>query len=326
MVDDSKKKIINDRGGEEKFGGLTIHWMNRKQLKKAAYHPKFALSLSSTSETSTASAANTIDDQALAISKLQNELELSKKRLKDIVEHIKLKSAQVDHLERDKSALMATHDNDVDAFQDTIKSLQSEVAVYEKKCLNAEAAISSLEVSRKDMEHDLTKQLEQSKTSYAQMIGRLEEQLDNQRTSSWCDIKLKNEEVQEWKKLNTSLASSIIEKDSKIQTMTNQLATSKSLFAKLSKELEKTLSMKQEQINRLTTVVEEATRKYNKQREALQLLKVEHKSKSDEVQSLNLQAHKYNKEINDVMMQGKFLQDKNISRRRIVGEAIPIKL
>ena len=162
------------------------------------------------------------------------------------------------------------------------------------------------------MEHDLTKQLEQSKTSYAQMIGRLEEQLDNQRTSSWCDIKLKNEEVQEWKKLNTSLASSIIEKDSKIQTMTNQLATSKSLFAKLSKELEKTLSMKQEQINRLTTVVEEATRKYNKQREALQLLKVEHKSKSDEVQSLNLQAHKYNKEINDVMMQGKFLQDKNI--------------
>ena len=145
MVDDSKKKIINDRGGEEKFGGLTIHWMNRKQLKKAAYHPKFALSLSSTSETSTASAANTIDDQALAISKLQNELELSKKSLKDMI----LKVAQVDHSERDKSALMTTYQNDVDAFQDTIQSLQGEVAVYEKKCLNAEAAISSLEVREK---------------------------------------------------------------------------------------------------------------------------------------------------------------------------------
>ena len=220
--------------------------------------------------------------------------------------------AQVDHLERDNSALMATHDNDVDAFKDTIKSLQSEVAVYEKKCLNAEAAISSLEVSRKDMEHDI----KQSKTSSAQMIGRLEEQLDSLRTSSWCDIKLKNEEVQEWEKLNTSLASSIIEKDSKIQTMINQLATSKSLFAKLSKEhkeLEKTLDMKQEQINRLTKVVEWGTRKYNEQREALQLLEVEHKSKRDEVQSLNLQAHKYNQEISDGMMQGKVLQDKNIS-------------
>ena len=148
MVDDSKKKIIYDRGGEENRSGLTIHWMNRKGLK-AAYHPKFALSLSSTSETSTASAANTIDDQALAISKLQNELELSKKSLKDILEHIKLKLAQVDHLERDKSALMTTYQNDVDAFQNTIKSLKSEVAVYEKKCLNAEAAISSLEVREK---------------------------------------------------------------------------------------------------------------------------------------------------------------------------------
>ena len=54
-------------------------------------------------------------------------------------------------------------------------------------------------------------------------------------------------------------------------------------------------------------------RKQLNTREALQLLEVEHKSKRDEVQSLNLQAHKYNQEISDGMMQGKVLQDKNIS-------------
>ena len=109
-------------------------------------------------------------EQEKKISSLTQELEIANAQRNEEIDQCKLHVAQMNYLE-------ATHKKKVQVYKDRIAFLEKEVG-----------KVTSLTKQVQNME----KVVESSKLSQ----GNLAEELDSLRKSSWCDINLKNEEVE----------------------------------------------------------------------------------------------------------------------------------
>ena len=109
-------------------------------------------------------------EQEKTISTLTQELEIAKARRNEEIDQCKLHVAQMNYLE-------ASHKMKVQVYKDKIAFLEKEVG-----------KVTSLTKQVQTMEMVVNEaRLKQ---------GNLAEELDSQRKSSWCDITLKNEEVE----------------------------------------------------------------------------------------------------------------------------------
>ena len=214
-------------------------------------------------------------EQEKTISTLTQELEIAKARRNEEIDQCKLHVAQMNYLE-------ASHKMKVQVYKDKIASLTKQVQTMEMVVNEA--------------------RLKQ---------GNLAEELDSQRKSSWCDITLKNEEVE-------SLQQILQTKDKEIKLKNEEISKLNEFnigrvreeeeykrrhneeIALLSQEHGRQLK----QIGALTEEKQSFKAQYDRLQTAYSILEGEAKESSQEVQSLRAEVSALNSSM-------KNLQDEN---------------
>jgi len=328
-----KKKIIHDRGDGSNGDGLKVHYMDRNEFEAIQQ-----LALDRTQQSTSGAQETTIKEQKELIATLQKsldnktkELEMSQASSQEANEHRALCAAQVIQLEKDKNAL----ELDITALEDSHKS-----------------EVEALQQETKAAEKKATDELEDSRASYTQMKQGLEQQIyelqqqnENLRESTWCDIKVANESItslqqsnQKLQLSNNKLGQSIkqysraygtLQQSSKqlqrsFQEQAVEMKAKTDAHEQLSlehKKLEETLQSATEVIEPLKSRIctleqqckeqqESSAAKYNTLQKDYKLLQDDNKVKSDEIQSLKVDAVDIKKKIETEM---KLLQEKHQS-------------
>ena len=254
-----KKKIIKDHDGDGD-DGITIHYMNRNQLADA-FQKSTVLSQPERI------LASQNKEQKELIATLQKSLEDKTKELKisqassqEANEHRALCAAQVIQLEKDKNAL----ELDITALEDSHKS-----------------EVEALQQETKAAEKKATDELEESRASYTQMKQGLEQQIyelqqqnENLRESTWCDIKVANESI-------TSLQQS----NQKLQLSNNTLGQSIKQYSRAYGTLQQSNKKLQQSYGTLQRSFQEQAVEMKAKAGAHEQLSLEHKKLQETLQS-----------------------------------------